>query len=163
MKSNYYNKLNSNDYERPRKTITDKYQDEELMNEKLKDYEEIDPEEFDYTPLKSHLRYIIYDPKKKSELFRFGGILTRMQKEYVILSGKNNKTFSVQRYIYDKNGNKIYTTRFFKKKRKKDILEEALENTVEKSKEILQKQNNIIQQQQKEIEELRKMMKKLGK
>ena len=38
-----------------------------------------------------------------------------------------------------------------------------LDNTVDKSKEFLTKQNDIIQKQQKEIEELRAMMKKLGK
>ena len=159
----YTSRLNKNDYKRPKKTMTEEYQNEELIKEKLKNYIEVPPEEFDFINIGSHLRYISYDPKTKKELFRFGGILVTRKKDYIILAGKEQKTFSVQRYIKDNKGNVIYNTRFFRLLKKEELLQEALDNTVDKSKEFLTKQNDIIQKQQKEIEELRSMMKKLGK
>ena len=141
----YTSRLNKNDYKRPKKTMTEEYQNEELIKEKLKNYIEVPPEEFDFINIGSHLRYISYDPKTKKELFRFGGILVTRKKDYIILAGKEQKTFSV------------------KLLKKEELLQEALDNTVDKSKEFLTKQNDIIQKQQKEIEELRSMMKKLGK
>jgi len=160
--NNNNNRLLSSEYKRPRKTVTDEYQNVEMIKEKLKNYVELDPEDVDEIPQGSHLRYISYNPAKKIELFRFGGTLVTCKDEYLVLSGKAKKTFSVQRYIRDKKGKVIYTTRFFKYRNKEDMFEEVLENTIDKSKEILTKQNNIIQKQQKEIEELRKMMKKLS-
>ena len=134
----YTSRLNKNDYKRPKKTMTEEYQNEELIKEKLKNYIEVPPEEFDFINIGS-------------------------KKDYIILAGKEQKTFSVQRYIKDNKGNVIYNTRFFRLLKKEELLQEALDNTVDKSKEFLTKQNDIIQKQQKEIEELRSMMKKLGK
>ena len=109
----YTSRLNKNDYKRPKKTMPEEYQNEELIKEKLKNYIEVPPEEFDFINIGSHLRYISYDPKTKKELFRFGGILVTRKKDYIILAGKEQKTFSVQRYIKDNKGNVIYNTRFF--------------------------------------------------
>ena len=159
----YNERLNKNDYKRPKKTMTEEYQKDELIQEKLKNYVEVPADEFDYINIGSHLRYISFDPKSKKELFRFGGILITRKKEYVVLSGKEQKTFSVQRYIKDNKGNVVYTTRFFRLLKKEEQLQESLNNTVDKSKEFLSKQNDIILRQQKEIEELRSMMKKLSK
>ena len=153
-------------YQRPKKTITDEYQNEESIKEKLKDYVEINPEEIDNLPVDTHLRYITYNTQQKKELFRFGGFLKIIHPKYIILKTKKN-SFSVQRYIYDYKGNLIYKTRFFKNKNninnKNEVLEDVLQRTVEKSKEILSKQNNIISQQQDEIQELRKLVKNLSK
>lgn len=154
-------------YQRPKKTITDEYQNEESIKEKLKDYVEINPEEIDNLPVDTHLRYITYNTQQKRELFRFGGFLKIIHPKYIILKTKKN-SFSVQRYIYDYKGNLIYKTRFFKNKNnsnnnKNEVLEDVLQRTVEKSKEILSKQNNIISQQQDEIQELRKLVKNLSK
>lgn len=159
----YTNRLNKNDYKRPKKTMTEEYQNDELIQQKLKNYIEVPLDEFDYINIGSHLRYISFDPKTKKELFRFGGVLVSRKKEYVILAGKEEKTFSVQRYIKDNKGKVVYNTRFFRLLKKEELLQEALDNTVDKSKEFLTKQNDIIQKQQKEIEELRAMMKKLNK
>ena len=100
-------------YQRPKKTITDEYQNEESIQEKLKDYVEINPEEIDNLPVDTHLRYITYNTQQKKELFRFGGFLKIIHPKYIILKTKKN-SFSVQRYIYDYKGNLIYKTRFFK-------------------------------------------------
>jgi hypothetical protein len=159
----YTDRLNKNDYKRPKKTMTEEYQNDELIQQKLKNYIEVPSDEIDFINIGSHLRYISFDPKTKKELFRFGGILVSRKKEYMILAGKEQKTFSVQRYIKDNKGKVVYTTRFFRLLKKEELLQEALDNTVDKSKEFLTKQNEIIQKQQKEIEELRSMMKKLGK
>jgi len=159
----YNQRLSQNDYKRPKKTLTEEYQNDELIQEKLKNYEEVPLDEIDFLSNGTHLRYITFDPKTKKELFRFGGILVTRKKDYVILAGKEQKTFSVQRYIKDNKGKVIYNTRFFRLMKKTEQLQEALNNTVDKSKEFLTKQNDIIQKQQKEIEELRAMMKKLSK
>ena len=159
----YTGRLNKSEYKRPKKTMTEEYQNDELIQQKLKNYIEVPSDEIDFINIGSHLRYISFDPKNKKELFRFGGILVSRKKDYVILAGKEQKTFSVQRYIKDSKGKIIYTTRFFRLLKKEELLQEALDNTVDKSKEFLTKQNEIIQKQQKEIEELRGMMKKLSK
>ena len=44
----YTSRLNKNDYKRPKKTMTEEYQNEELIKEKLKNYIEVPPEEFDF-------------------------------------------------------------------------------------------------------------------
>lgn len=158
----YNNRLNQSDYKRPKKTLTEEYQNIDLIQEKLKNYVEVPFDDIDFIPLNTHIRYISFDPKTKKELFRFGGLLKSRFKEYMILSGKEEKTFSVQRYIKDNKGKIIYNTRFFKLKNKKEILEDKLQNTVEKSKEFLTKQNDIILKQQNEIEELRSMIQELS-
>ena len=159
----YSQRLSQKDYKRPKKTLTEEYQKDELIKDKLKNYIEVPFDEIDFIPNRTHLRYISFDPINNKELFRFGGLLVSRKKDYMVLSGKEGKTFSVQRYIKDKKGKIIYNTRFFKLKNKENALQEALDKTIDKSKQFLTKQNDIIQRQQKEIEELRTMMKTLNK
>ena len=151
--------LDSN-YKRPKVTITESIQNKKDIQERLKDYQEITQEEMCMLPINSHVRYIGFDKKKKKELFRFGGLIMMVKPEYVVLSGKGGKTFSAQRYTYDKKGKKIHTTRFFKKISDKERLESQLNETIERSNEMFQKQNKFIQEQQKEIEKLKKLLKK---
>ena len=155
-------RLSKDNYKRTKKTITDTFQNQKSIQNKLKDYKELDVDELDNTPIKSHLRYIIYSPQQKKELFRMGGILTVRHPKYVVLAGKNRKTFSVQRYISLNNG-ETKTTRFFRKLRKNEKVEDELEDLKERSEEVFAKQNKIISNQSSEIKKLQRLLKKMGK
>ena len=104
-------------YQRPEKTITDSLQNKKSIQNYLKDYEEVPNNDLPYVSVNSHVRYISWDKENNCELFRLGGIIKQIQKEFLILTGKGQKSFSVQRYTYDKNKKIIHTTRFFKKKK----------------------------------------------
>lgn len=153
-------KLSESEYKKPKVTITDTLQNPENIEAKLKNYVEIEPEEVEDLTIGSHLRYITLNKKNNSERFCTGGILRVKNSTYVILAGKDNLTFSVQRYFKDDNDNIIYKTRFFRKLKPTEILKEDLNNTISKSDEVFNKQNSIIEQQQAEIEALKKMLKK---
>ena len=119
-----YKKLASSGYVRPPKTKTELTQTKKEIEDKLKNFEEVPPEDIPYITLNSQVRYISYDPKNKKELFRYGGVLKKMDKEYVLLGGKDNLIFSVQRYTRDSDGKILHTTRFFRKMKESDLLKE---------------------------------------
>ena len=154
------NRLSSSDYKKPKVTITDNLQNPKQIEEKLKNYVELKYNELEDVVIGSHLRYITYNKKTNSERFCTGGILRVKNSTYVILAGKDNLTFSVQRYFKDDKGQIIYKTRFFKKLKPTEILKEDLNETVSKSDEVFNKQNKLIQQQQAEIDNLKKMLMK---
>ncbi len=151
-------RLTKDNYNKPKKTITDTMQNNKSIESKLANYVELEPNELDNVSIGSHLRYITFYPSSNKEMFRMGGILKVRHPEYVVLAGKGGKTFSVQRYVKDK-GKVVFDTRFFRKLKKDEITQLSLEETIEKSEKIFEKQNNVIQKQQKEIEKLRKMLK----
>jgi len=129
-------------YKRPKKTLTDTLQDEDVIQQKLEDYSEIDEGDIDAIPIGSTVRYIRWDIKNNCERFILGGNIIRISNEYIVLQGKDNGTFSAQRYTRDKNGKIIHTTRFFKlndviDKYKARIIE--LEAEVKKLKETIRK------------------------
>lgn len=153
----YTGRLALDDYDRPKKTVTESVQDKKSIEKYLKEYEEVSSEDLPYINPDTHLRYISWDKKNNCELFRFGGLLVKVNKEYVLLAGKGGKTFSAQRYSYDENNKKkLHTTRFFKKMKNEDILKEELDETLEASREIINKQNELIEKQKKEIAKLKK-------
>ena len=86
--------------------MTEEYQNDELIQQKLKNYIEVPSDEIDFINIGSHLRYISFDPKNK-ELFLWWNTCFK-KKEYMILAGKEQKTFSVQRYIKDNKGKVVY-------------------------------------------------------
>ena len=93
--------------------------------------------------MNTHLRYISWNIKNKCEQFRYGGLLIRVEKQYLILAGKEGKTFSAQRFTINQDTNKLlHTTRFFKKLKKEELIQEELEETLDASKEII----NILEQ-----------------
>jgi hypothetical protein len=156
----YTKKLSyDNNYVRPKKTITEMIQNQEGIEENLKNYEEVPVDDINFITINTHLKYISFDKKKKCEQFRFGGILTKMEREYIVLAGKDGMRFSVQRYTKDDNGNIIHTTRFFKKVKESDVLKNELEHTAE----IIEKQNEIIEQQKLELMAMKKKLSKLLK
>jgi hypothetical protein len=146
-------------YVRPKRTKTELVQNEKNINEYLKDFEEIDNNKLPYVNINTQLRYISYDVENECELFRFGGLLMKIEEKYVVLAGKESKRFSVQRYIYDKNNKLVHTTRFFKKVKTEQLLKEQLNMTLDKSEDIINKQNAIIEKQKKELAALKKKSK----
>jgi len=146
-------------YVRPKRTKTELVQNEKNINEYLKDFEEIEDSKLPYVNLNTQLRYISYDVENECELFRFGGLLMKIEEKYVVLAGKESKRFSVQRYIYDKNNKLVHTTRFFKKVKTEQLLKEQLNMTMDKSEDIINKQNAIIEKQKKELAALKKKSK----
>jgi hypothetical protein len=129
-------------YKRPKKTLTDTLQDEEVIQQKLEDYTEIEDDDIDSMPIGSTVRYIRWDIKNNCEKFILGGNIIRISNEYIVLQGKDNGTFSAQRYTRDKNGKIIHTTRFFKlndviDKYKAKIMEQEAE--IKRLKEIIKK------------------------
>jgi len=155
-------KLSQNDgsYERPTKTITETLQNKKDIEEQLKNFEEISGEDLNFVNLNTQLKYLSYDLKNKRELFRFGGLLVKIAKEYIILAGKEGKRFSVQRYTNNDKNEIVHTTRFFKRIKETELLQSKLNETFEESNLIIEKQNDIIEKQRKELLALKK---KLGK
>ena len=80
----------------------------------------------------------------------------KVNKDYLLLAGKEGMRFSVQRYSYNDKGVKIHTTRFFKKMKETDILKEKMTDEAENF-------NILIDKQQKEILELKKKLKQCKK
>jgi hypothetical protein len=145
--------MNSNEtdtYVRPEFTITDLVQNPEDVQELLKEYEELEPDDLDKLSFNTHVRYIMLDQKNNKELFRFGGTLISVSKKNAtILSTRGFKT-TVNRHRYNENGDIVYSTRFFVKpeKEKKEILE--LRNQNRLLMEYIKKQDEVIKELQKE-------------
>ena len=156
-------RLSDREYKRPKETITESIQNQKDIEEKLQNYIELKSEEICYVTIGTHIRYISYDVKNKTELFRFGGLLMTVKEKYIILKGKEGKTFSVQRNIYDDKQNIVYQTRFFKKINKEELATQKLEKTVQYSNQVFTNQQSVIEKQQNEIEKLKKLIQKIAK
>ena len=100
-------RLSKNEYNRPKKTKTESVQDQKSIQKLLNEYVEVSQDELPYIPLNTHLRYISWNIKNKCEQFRYGGLLVRVEKQYLILAGKEGKTFSAQRFTINQNNNKV--------------------------------------------------------
>ena len=80
-------------YTKTKKSYQDKLSPSEIK-QKLAEYKQVD--DIDSVSLNSHVRYFTFNPKNGKKLFRLGGFLTKIDKEYVILS--NGKfSWSVQK------------------------------------------------------------------
>ena len=150
-------KINEDDYQRPKKTITDLMQTIDNVEQKLEDYDEISNGELDQLPLGIHVRYIGYDKRKNKEIFRFGGVIRKNDPNYLVLIGKNNLTFSVQKYTRNKNNEIIHTTRFFIKDKDIEKINETNQELIQ-NQSIIDQQNEIIHKQKREIEKLKKKL-----
>jgi hypothetical protein len=148
-------KIGEDDYIRPKKTITDLMQTQDNVEQKLENYEEINGDELNNLPIGCSVRYIGFNKKTNGEAFRFGGLIKKIDPNYIVLMGNNNLTFSVQRYTFNKNNEVIHKTRFFIKNKDIDVINE----TNEKNQEIIDQQNEIINKQKREIEKLKKKLK----
>lgn len=163
-------RLNDDDYSKPTKTITDLIQTRDAIDEKLRNYTEVNNNELELLPKNVHISYITYNVEQNMELFRMGGYLRKVAKDYIVLAGKGNKTFSVQRKIY---GNRektqlLYVTRFFAKKKDstsysklsvggshRESIKKEYEEALTKSTSFMKKQQEILEAKQREIEELK--------
>lgn len=151
----------SKDYHRPTKTQTDKMQKREDIEDFLKDYDEIKEDEIDYVPIGTLIRYMVYDKKKRREMFRYGGLVRKVDKNYLVLMGKNALTFSAQRYTLDDQGNRIHTTRFFRKRSPELIVETEMSDVMEKTEQMMKRHDNILKKQKEELRALHMEIAKL--
>lgn len=154
-------RLVSSGYIRPKKTITDSLQTKDAILGKLDGYVEVLGEDIDDISIGSHVRYIIFDKTKKKELFRTGGIVAKVHPKYISLRGLENKSFSMQRYVYDDSGNIIYTTRVFKKMTDKEKAEIQADEAIEQLETFtaqLAKKDEIIKALQAENSMLKKKL-----
>lgn len=142
---------------RGKKTICDLSQSIDRVQEILENYEEISNEELDHIPIGCHVRYIGYDKKKKIEAFRFGGIIRKINPDYLVLIGNNNLSFSTQRYTRNKNNEIIHTTRFFIKDKDIEKINESNQELIQ-NQQIIDQQNEIINKQKREIEKLKRKL-----
>jgi len=150
-------RITDDDYQRPKKTITDLMQTQDNVEQKLEDYDEISNEELDQMPLGIHVRYIGYDKRKNKEIFRFGGVIRKIDPNYLVLIGNNNVSFSSQRYTRNKNNEIIHTTRFFIKDKDIEKINESNQELIQ-NQCIINQQNEIIHKQKREIEKLKKKL-----
>ena len=87
--------------------------------------------------------------------------MLRINPEYLLIKGKNNGTFSAQRYTYDANTReKIFTTRFFKLLNNEEKLKMKLGDMQTKANEIIEELEQTIDKQAAEIEELKGIIRK---
>ncbi len=156
-------RLGIDGYQRPKKTYTDTVQTEEAIQDKLNGYIEIPENEIESVAPGSFIRYIKWDSATNKERFVMGGILMRVLPEYLIIKGKDNGTFSAQRYTYNKKGDKIHTTRFFKMLNNEEKLKIKLVEMKDKANEIISELEDTIEKQASEIEQLKDIIKKLKK
>jgi len=155
-------RLGIDGYQRPRKTYTDTLQSVDVIKKKLDGFVEILENEVDSLQEGAFLRYIKLDPKTGKERFITGGVLLRIYPEYLLIKGKDNGTFSAQRYTYDANtGTKIFTTRFFKLLNNEEKLKIKLEDMQTKANEIIEELEQTIDKQTAEILELKGIIRKL--
>ena len=154
-------RLGVDGYQRPRKTYTDTLQSMDVIKKKLDGYIEIPENEVDSLQEGSFLRYIKLDIKTEKERFITGGVLMRTFPEYLLIKGKDNGTFSAQRYTYDDSGAKIFTTRFFKLLNNEEKLKIKLGDMQTKANEIIEELEGTIDKQAAEIVELKAIIRKL--
>lgn len=127
------------DYKKTGKSLQQTLSPNEIK-EKLQEYVQI--EDIDEASLNSHIRYFTIDKNGKKQ-FRLGGFLTKIDKDYIVLS--NGKlSWSVQK------NNSI----FFKKMSYDELKEELIEkisNKFEKKIISLEKENEALKNTLKDI------------
>jgi hypothetical protein len=154
-------RLGIDGYQRPRKTYTDTLQNMDVIKKKLDGFVEIPEDEVDSLQEGVFLRYIKLDPKTGKERFITGGVLLRTYPEYLLIKGKDNGTFSAQRYTYNLDGTKIFSTRFFKLLNNEEKLKIKLGDMQTKANEIIEELEQTIDKQSAEIVELKGIIRKL--
>ena len=111
------------------------------IKKKLEEYKQID--DISNISLNSHLRYFSFNPKTGKKQFRLGGFLTKIDKDYVILSN-GNLSWSVQ----------INNAVFFQKltfSELKHELTEKISSKYEKKIEKLNEENIILKDTLKKV------------
>lgn len=127
-------------YKKTTKSYQDKLSPDEIKN-KLKEYKQVD--DIKEVSLNSHLRYFTINTKTGKKQFRLGGFLTKIAKEYVILSN-NTLSWSVQ----------IKSTVFFQKMtfaELEDELKKKINAKYEKKIKKLEEENSILKNTLKQV------------
>ena len=156
-------RLGTDGYVRPKKTYTDTLQTDEAIDEKLNGFVEVEEDDIDNISPGSFVRYIKWDNNTHKERFVMGGVVIRVLPEYLLIKGKDSGTFSAQRYAYNKKGEKIHTTRFYKMLSNEEKLKIKLLEMQKKANEIIGELEDTIDQKDQEIEQLKDIIKKLKK
>lgn len=156
-------KLGTDNYIRPMVTLTESIQNKEGIQQYLKDYDEVKREDVAYLQMNTHVRYISWDKRNNCELFRLGGFIKKIEKDYLVLAGKGSRLFSVQTKTYDNNNNVIHITRFFKRKDTEELINEKVQESIDISKQIIEEQAEMIEKLKKENSKLKKELNKLKK
>jgi len=150
-------RLADSGYDRPNETYTDKIQNEKDVNELLEGYEEV--KDVNSIVPGDFVRYIKWDAKNNCERFILGGRVLNVEREYLLLAGKNNGTFSAQRYY--KEGDKIkYETRFFKKLTGDEKAKKDMEKLSSKAMKIIDEYKKVIKELKDENVLLKKELRK---
>ncbi len=110
------------------------------IKEKLQDYKRVD--NIDDIQLNTHIRYFTNDKKTGKKHFRLGGFLTKIDKEYVVLSNgqlswsvqKNTSIFFAKNLINNQYDEKIQSL-IEENKRLKDTLKQV-KNSVKKNHKV---------------------------
>jgi len=129
-------KLSDDKYIRPEKTATDLLSPEEIEM-RLKNYEQVDINDIEKLSNPTRIQYFeIIDDNYR---YRQGGILIiNKYPDYLVLEGKNAKTFCVQ-----------IKNHVFYKEKDYDKLKKEFEDIITKKNRIIEEQKFIIEQLQK--------------
>jgi hypothetical protein len=134
-------KISNDDYVKEGKSYQDKLTPDEVKD-KLAEYSRV--ENIDEIPINSHIRYFSIDPKTNKKSFRLGGFLTKIDKDYIVLS--NGKiSWSVQ-----KN-----SSIFFKKLSYQELKDELIEKISHK----YEKQITMLAEENEKLKKTLKMIK----
>ncbi len=122
---------NDNNYKKVGKTFQESLSPNEIK-EKLENYKRV--EDISSVPLNTHIRYFTNDKKTGKKHFRLGGFLTKIDKDYVVLS--NGKlSWSVQNntsiYFAKSSVNDQIQSLMEENKRLKDTLKQV-KNSIKK-------------------------------
>ena len=135
-------------YKKTKKTYQENLSPSEIK-EKLQEYKQVDNEDIDKVSLNSHLRYFTFNPKTGEKLFRLGGFLTKIDKDYVILSN-GSLSWSVQK----KN------TVFFQKMNFSDLKSELIEKISKKYEKKIKKLTDENEMLKDTLKQVKKQLKK---
>jgi hypothetical protein len=126
------------------KKVGKSYQDNlspDEIKEKLEEYKPV--YDISTVPINSHIIYFIFDPKTNKKQFRLGGFLTKIEKEYIVLSN-GTLSWSVQKK----------TAVFYQKMSLQEIKQELvsqISKTMNKKLEQLKEENRLLKQTLKDV------------
>lgn len=131
-------------YNKTKKSYQENLSPDEIK-QKLEEYSQVD--DIDEVPLNSHLRYFTINVKTGKKQFRLGGFLTKIDKEYVVLSN-GNLSWSVQ-----KKNNIFFRKMTFQELKDELIkkIKKGYENEIKKIKDENKKLKETIKKVKKQV------------
>ncbi len=137
---------NDKNYKFPEKTYQSTLTKENIAK-KLEGYTRIESKKINNTPLNTHIRYFVMNPKTGEKQFRLGGYLTKVgdNNEYIVLSN-GNFSWSVQ------HANTIFYKKMSNDEFKEQYVNE-IENDIKQKMDLLMKENKELKKVIKEIKD----------